>query len=32
MAPMKEMMRGRPVAPLHDPRLAGNFQEVVEHG
>jgi hypothetical protein len=25
-------MRGRPVVPVHDPRLEGNFQEVVEHG
>jgi hypothetical protein len=25
-------MRGRAVVPVHDPRLEGNFQEVVEHG
>ena len=26
------MVRNAPVVPVHDPRLEGNWQEVVEHG
>jgi hypothetical protein len=25
-------VRGRPMVPVHDPRIEGNFQEVVEYG